>query len=240
LRETIAALRSRPDKARAQLRLIVSLTDWHRFVGFSTAILEADIRHFAYNGERANSPFELDPQADCIRSVTESTIDGRLGLDEFEAAIGELEQNKRAFFDGIKACRAETEAIVEEFRRKDEIPSFEQFFQDEAESWAFAFAKSVNVCIAEQCARRGLGKLLKIPSVQIMVGHGLSLIYGVAVDGTRVKSSDGQDLQHTVCAAAAAADVFVTHDKHLAFLLNRVPIRGFRVKCLSELLEEFD
>ena len=58
LLETIAALRSRPEIARAQLGLIVSLADWDRFIRFSSEVLEDGIRHFAFNGERANTPFE--------------------------------------------------------------------------------------------------------------------------------------------------------------------------------------
>jgi hypothetical protein len=101
----------------------------------------------------------------------------------------------------------------------------------------FAFAKSFGV--AEECERRGLDKLLKIPSVRIMVGHGMSLIYRIAVDGKVARGSAARDLQHALCAAAAA-DVFVTHDEELAFLLNRVPIKGFRVMRLCELFEEID
>jgi hypothetical protein len=232
LRETIAALRANPDIARAQLGLIVSLADWNRFVRFSTEVLEADIRHFAYNGERANSPFETNRQANHIRSVTQRIIDGRLGFKELEAAIDEDHQFKRTFSEGIKASRAETEAQIEEFRRNGQIPSFEQFFHDEAESHALAFAKSIGV--AEECERRGLDKLLKIPSVRMVVGHGMSLIYRIAVDRKAARGSTARDLQHALCAAASA-DVFVTHDEELAFLLHRVPINDFRVMNLREL-----
>src|SRR5271154_4944690 len=58
IRESLAALRSDPESAKAHFGLIESLADWDRFVRFSTPILEEDIRHFAYNGERANTPFE--------------------------------------------------------------------------------------------------------------------------------------------------------------------------------------
>jgi hypothetical protein len=51
------------------------------------------------------------------------------------------------------------------------------------------------------------------------------------------KSSALRDLQHAVCAAAAA-DIFVTHDEELAFLLRRVPIKDFRVMRLRELSED--
>jgi hypothetical protein len=235
LRETIAALRSRAKIAMAQLSLIVTSADWDRFVRFSTEVLADDIRHFAWNGERANTPFEGDRQANQIRSVTQRIIDGRLGFKELEAAIDEDDEHKRAFEEGIKKSQAETATILEEFRKAGEIPSFEQFLEEGAEAHALAFVKSFGV--AEECERRGLDKLLKVPSVRIMVGHGMSLIYRIAVDGKVAKGSASRDLQHALCAAAAA-DVFVTHDKELAFLLHRVPIKGFRVLRLHQLLAE--
>src|SRR5713101_181471 len=60
IRETLAALESRPDIARGQFELIASLADWDRFVLMSDEILENDIKHFAFNGEAANTPFEKD------------------------------------------------------------------------------------------------------------------------------------------------------------------------------------
>jgi hypothetical protein len=236
LRETIAALRSRPDIARAQLSLIVGLVDWDRFIGFSTEVLEADIRHFAYNGERANSPFEGDRQANHIRSVTQRMIDGGLGFKELEAAIDEDEKFKRQFENGITESRTETAAQLEELRKTGEIQSFEQFLKNDAEAHALAFIKSFGV--VEECEQRGLDKLLNIPSVHIMVGLGMSLIYRTAVEGKTPRGSASRDLQHALCAAAA--DVFVTHDEELAFLLRRVPIKDFRVLRLHELLQEID
>lgn len=84
------------------------------------------------------------------------------------------------------------------------------------------FAQSYGV--AEECKWRGLSNLLKIPSVRAMVGAGMSFIYRTAVEKKSPKASDSRDLQHAVCAAAAA-DVFVTHDDKLSLLLHRVPFK---------------
>jgi hypothetical protein len=240
LRESIAALRSRPDRAREQLRLIVSLADWDRFIRFSTEVLEADIKHFAYNGERANPPFERERQANHIRSVTQRIIDGDIGFKELEAAIVENEQFKHRFEEGIEKSRAETVTALKQFLEEGgEIPSFDQFLKEGSEAHARAFIKSFDG--AKECERRGLDRLLKIPSIRIMVRHGMSLIYRIAVEEKRkvATGSSSADLQHALCAAAAA-DVFVTHDKELACLLHRVPIKGFRVLRLHELLDEID
>jgi hypothetical protein len=106
---------------------------------------------------------------------------------------------------------------------------------DGAEEHLLAFVISFGV--SEECKRRGLDKLLKIPSVRAMVGLGMSFIYRTAVERKAPKSSALRDLQHAVCAAAAA-DIFVTHDEELAFLLRRVPIKDFRVMRLRELSED--
>jgi hypothetical protein len=90
--------------------------------------------------------------------------------------------------------------------------------------------------VAESCERRGLNNLFKIPSVRAMVGLGMSTIYRTAVEGKVLKSSASRDLQHGVCAAAAA-DIFVTHDDELAFLLGRAGIKVLRVMSLRELLD---
>ena len=69
-----------------------------------------------------------------------------------------------------------------------------------------------------------------------MTGAGMSFIYRAAVERKSPKGSDSRDLHHAVCAAAAA-DIFVTHDE-LAILLDRIPSKGFRVMTLHKLLED--
>jgi len=98
-----------------------------------------------------------------------------------------------------------------------------------------AFIKSFDV--TEECERRGLDQLLRIPSIRAMIGLGMSFIYRTAVARKAPKSSASRDLQHAV-SAAAAADIFVTHDEELTLLLERVPIKSFRVMTLRQMLEE--
>jgi hypothetical protein len=235
IREALAALESRPDVARAQLNLIVSLADWDRLVRLSPEILEDDIRHFAFNGEGANTPFVKETTY--IRSMLRRVIDGRMGGKELEAVIHEDRDQKRTFLDRVKKVRAETTRGLEDLRKIGEIPSFEQFFRDGAAEHLLPFIRSFG--IAEECERRGIDKLLRIPSVRAMIGLGMSFIYRTAVEGKAPKGSDLRDLQHAP-AAATAADIFVTHDEEFAFMLGRVPIKGFRVMKLHELLEEME
>jgi hypothetical protein len=70
------------------------------------------------------------------------------------------------------------------------------------------------------------------------VGASLSFVYAAGFEGRREKPSDSRDVLHATLAAAAA-DVFVTHDNPLReHLLPRVPIKAFRMLRLPDLLEE--
>jgi hypothetical protein len=232
IQETLAALESRPDLARVQLGLIVNLADWDRFVRFHSEILEDDIKHFAFNGEAANTPFER--RATHIRSRLQLVIDGRLGLGELKAIVSENRDQKKAFLDSVKKANAGTAAELEEFRKANGIPTFEQFLDDGMEAQVLAFVESFG--LADECKRRGLDKLSRIPSVRALVGLGMSFMYRTSVEKKSPKSSAARDLQHAVCAASAA-DVFVTHDEELSFMLHRVPIKRFQVLRLYELLD---
>jgi hypothetical protein len=114
-----------------------------------------------------------------------------------------------------------------------DIPSFEQFFEDGMEAQVRAFVETFTV--AEECERRGLDKLSRFPSIRALIGLGMSFMYRTSVEKKSPKSSASRDLQHAVCAASAA-DIFVTHDGELSFMLRRVPIKGFQVLRLRQLL----
>jgi hypothetical protein len=234
VREAPAALEGYPRSARANLGLIMELADWDRFVRLCPEILEEDIRHFAYNSEGANTPFVRSSTR--VQSILRRVINGPIGIREAEAAIHEDRKQKQTFMKRVKEARAQTTRALEEFKKKSgEIPSFDEFFIDGAEERLFDFIKSFDV--AEECKRRGLDKMLRIPSMRAMVGFAMSYIYGIVVERITPKRSDLRDFQHAP-SAAAAADILVTHDKDFAFLLGRVPIKGFRVMRLRELLED--
>ena len=231
IREVLAALESRPDIARGQLELIANLADWDRFVRLSSEVLENDVKHFAFNGEGANTPFEKD--AAHIRSKLQLIIEGRIGFRELEAVIGEDREYKTDFLGTIRRVSTEGAAELEEFRKANGVPSFEEYLEDGMEAQVLAFAESFGV--AEDCKRRGLDKLSRIPSIRALIGLGMSFMYRTSVEKKSPKSSAVRDLQHAVCAASAA-DIFVTHDGELSLMLHRVPIRGFQVMRLKQLL----
>jgi hypothetical protein len=231
IREALAALESRPDVAREQLELIVSLADWDRFVRLSSEVLENDVKHFVFNGEAATTPFEKN--AAHIRSKLQLIIEGRIGFEELEAVIGEDRAYKTGFLDTVRRAHAGTAAELEEFRKANGIPSFKEFFEDGMEAQVLAFVESFGV--AEECKRRGLDKLSTIPSIRALIGLGMSFMYRTSAEKKSPKSSAARDLQHAVCAASSA-DIFVTHDEELSLMFHRVPMRRFQVMRLNQLL----
>jgi hypothetical protein len=235
IRESMAALASAPHVARAQLCLISELADWDRCVREHSVILEKDIRHFAFNGERANSPFDSAQNAGNVRRGVERLIDGTWGLREMEPILRENSDQKRESLEMVRKSRSETKAEMEQLRKRGEIPAFEQWYEECSRDYLIAFIDGYGV--TEQCNRRGLERLLRIPSLQAIIGLGMSYMYGIAVEGVTPERSDSSDMQHVVCAAAAA-DIFVTHDIQLIDFLRRVPIKGFRVMRWRELVSE--
>jgi hypothetical protein len=135
IRETIATLRSRPEWVGPQLSLMVELADWECFVQFHSVILENDIRHFAFNGERANTPFEDNQNAANIRTTLERVIEDPTLTNILDNVLIGQQQQKQKFSDGIKDARAETEQKLEEFRKQEYVPTFEEWFRDSAEQW---------------------------------------------------------------------------------------------------------
>ena len=59
-------------------------------------------------------------------------------------------------------------------------------------------------------------------------------MYRTAVEKKLPKPSTSRDIHHAV-SVAASSDVFVTHDRELGYLLNRIP-KGIRAVTLRELL----
>jgi hypothetical protein len=93
------------------------------------------------------------------------------------------------------------------------------------------------------CRKRGIDHMLNVKCIRIAVLYECWLLYShwLTKEGTpgKVKPSEAGDFFHAVCASAA--NIFVTQeskDKYgkLPFILQQVPITGFQVMDLKELL----
>lgn len=230
--ETIDA--RRPEIVLPQLNLIARMADKDRFVKPHDIVLTDDIKHFAWNGE-PDSPFIREPMLGQLRSALDRILSGQDAIEDFEDVIEENVNQKVRFLTGISDVRSETYPQIQELRQREEIPSFERYLADQSERVARAFARRVGV--EGECERLGFANLLKIRSVGLTVGLSLSFIYRGAVEGKTPDRGASRDLQHAP-PAAASADVFVTHDRELTYILRRVPMRRFKVMAFRELLDE--
>jgi len=232
IQETIDA--RDPKIVLPQLRLILSLTDWDHFVKPHDMLLTDDIRHFAWNGD-PDRPFLGESVVSALRPPLLRFLNGHQDLRELDDVVDLDRQQKQKFLRGIRDIKAETHAQIEALRDQQAIPPFEQYLEDQGEKVARSLARKVG--LEGKCEQRGIGKFLKIRSVRLTYGLSLSFIYGAAVEGMSLDRGASRDLQHPL-PAAAAGDVFVTHDEDLAKLLHRVPMRDFHVVTLRELLDE--
>lgn len=232
IQETIDA--RDPEIVLPQLRLILSLTDWDHFVKPHDMLLADDIRHFARNGD-PDRPFLGDSVVSVVRPALLRFLNGHQDLHELDDIVDLNRQQKQKFLRGIRDIKAETHAQIEALREQQAIPTFDQYSREQGEEVARSLARKVG--LEDQCEERGIHRFMKIPSVRLTYDLSLSFIYGTAVEGISLDRGASRDLQHPL-PAAAAGDVFVTHDDDLAKLLHRVPMRDFHVLALHELLHE--
>jgi hypothetical protein len=209
------------------------MTDWDRFVKPHDILLTDDIRHFAWNGE-PDSPLLGEPLLSRLRVSLQRLLDGKWDDEELDDIVQEDRRQKENFLRGVAEKQEATAAQVQELKDTGQVPSFGQYLESQEQNIARHLARRVGV--ERACQDRGMGSLLTVRSVKVTVGLALSFIYRTTFEGKKPKIGASRDLQHAL-PAATAADMLVTYDEELAFLLRRVPMVGFRVVTLHELLE---
>lgn len=229
LEETLAALDSCPDLVMAELQLILDLADWQRFVKPTDMLLSDDISCYA-RGVSLPPPFITDPvlwsNLEKLRNGSQKDV-----ADIWADVKEKTQKQKENFKESMKKAKEKVLPCLEQLKGKS--PSFDEYWGIGADKLVEAFADHVGVL--EACKKRDLGGLLGISSVRMCVGVSLSLIYAQDFEGRTPKIDDSRDLQHAVLAAAA--NMFVTHDKKFTKLVARVPIDDLEVLNLSTLLD---
>ncbi len=222
-----------PRDPAPQLRLIWELCDWDRIVKPADLMLMDDIRHFAFSGDAA-LPFIDARQRNALRERMRSLL-ADAAKPKLRALVQSARSQRRQFQLSIKKLKRETRSEFLAAKKREEVRSFEEYFEKESGLVAMWLAERVGLKQGRES--RSLDEFLKIRSVRMAVGMTLSYIWACNVESWRAKQSDSGDLQHVI-PAAAAADAFVTHDSGLAELARRVPLRGLRVTTLKQLLED--
>lgn len=115
--------------------------------------------------------------------------------------------------------------------------NFQELWKKSSLERAGSLAASFN--LYESCKKLGFEGLLEAKAVKLHTLYCLSWIYSKwfgeqGVPG-KIGTGDFGDLLHSV--QATAADVFVTNEKRLPLWLKRVPVDGFDVINLNELID---
>jgi hypothetical protein len=231
IEETLCALESDRTLAVRQIRYVLALSDWHRLLKPPGLLLSDAITAYA-NGKLPREPFIDDPglfralgalrnpQEEDIAELLEVVRETLKQIGDFRVAMNEARDSVRPVGARLEGAR----------------PSFEDYWKLLAESFAEGLADRIGV--GDLCRQRGMAGLLEVRSVRLSVGGMLSLAYAHTFEGRAPEQGDSRDLQHLV--GAAAADIFVTHDRKLARLVSRIPIESFRVLTLTEFLHDIE
>lgn len=228
--EILFIAESKPERAMAQLKLILELADKRLFVCGQHEIVRNDIRAYAQN-RPPKPPFTIltpDMESD-ILNLMDSPSHHR---KDFDHIVGEARDAKEMFLKGSLKGQKKLRPMAAGIGVK-QYP-FPRYLADNA-GWVLEIlAKRAGVLSGVK--RRGIMGLLKVKSVAVAVGAHLSLLYAHHFDGHAPSSGDSRDTQHPILASAG--QVFVTNDRKLQAVLSRIQTDAFRVINLRTLLDE--
>ena len=231
IEEILFIAESKPERAMAQLGLILKLADKRLFVRGQDEIVRSDIRAYAQR-KPYQTPFTIltpDMESD-ILNMMDSPARHR---EDFDRIIGEARQDKETFLERSLKGQKKLKPMAAEIGIK-QYP-FPRYLADNA-GWVLEGLAQRSGALSS-VKRRGIKGLLNVKSVAVAVGAHLSLLYGHHFDGHAPSPGDSRDTLHPVLASAG--QVFVTNDGKLEQILSRLQIEDFHVMNLRNLLDGF-
>lgn len=229
IEEILPIAESKPERAMAQLGLILKLADKRLFVRGQDEIVRCDIRAYAKQ-KPCPTPFTIltpDMESD-ILNMMNSPAHHR---EQFDDIVKESHDAKERFMKRSLRSQKKLRPMAMEIGVK-QYP-FPRYLADNA-GWVLE-GLAQRAGALSSVKRRGLKGLLNVKSVAVAVGAHLSLLYGHHFDGHAPGSGDSRDTLHPVLASAG--QVFVTNDGKLEKILSRLRIEDFRVMSLRNFLD---
>lgn len=225
---------ARPASARsmaAQLRLLLSISNWRVLLKPCGQLLADDLRAFAAGAEPAR-PFLHGAMQNAVTTGISELLesDGEELNEDFTQALDEVRREREAFAAGLGEFLAECGT---RFTPPSATGAFEEYFERNAPDAAAALAERAGV--GAECKRRGVEALLGLKSARMWVGASLSLACARSLEGGPSRAEEANEVMHAV-SGAAAADTFVTADARALSWLGRVAIDGLRTTDLKGFL----
>jgi hypothetical protein len=233
LEEIILARRGSSQAMAAQLRLLLSLSNWRVLLKPCGQLLGDDLRAFAA-GAQPSGPFLRGAMQNAVTTGISELLesDGEDLNDDFSEALEEVRREREEFVAGLSEYLAES---ATRFTPSPDADAFNEYFARYATQAAAALAERAG--LGAQCGREGAGALLALKSVRMWVGAALSLACAQSRGERPLRAEDANEMVHAV-TAAVAADTFVTADAPALSLLGRVTIQGLQTTGLREFLTQ--
>ena len=227
---------ARPASARsmaAQLRLLLSISNWRVLLKPCGQLLGDDLRAFVAGADPAG-PFLRGAMQNAVTTGISELLesDGEELNEDFAQALDEVRRERETFVAGLCEYVAQHGS---RFTPPPNIGAFEKYLERNAPDAAAALAERAG--LGAECGRRGAGALLALKSVRMWVGAALSLACAQSLEGRPVRAEEANEVIHAV-TGAAAADTFVTADARALPFLSRVAIDGLQTTDLKGFLTQ--
>jgi hypothetical protein len=214
-----------------RVREYLDLVDINRIAKPTDLLLTDDIRSYARTGN-VSSPLLQQPDRDhfAIGMFDALRQTSRRATATISGIVAEVRNQKEHFkfrmTENLQAARTELESAA---KRGEKSPAFPEYLASTSANFARSLADHIG--LGEDCEKRGIDGLLRIRSVRMTVGIGLSFFYAQMIERLQPQIGDAIDQKHAVMAASRA-EVFVSNDRRLRRFANRVPMERFIVTDL--------
>jgi hypothetical protein len=233
LEEIVLAQALPPHAMAAQVRLLLSISNWRVLLKPCGRLLADDLRAFGASAEAPGAFLRGAMQGAVTTGISELLeSDGEELNEDFTEALDEARRERAAFIADLGEFVAECMA---RFTPPRESAAFEEYFVRYAPEAAAVLAARAGA--GAECARRGGEALLALRSLRMWVGAALSLACALSAESRTMRAEEASEVAHAV-TGAAAADTFVTADARTLAWVGRVAIDGMRAADLKGFLIE--
>lgn len=220
LEEVLPRRRSSAADSTAKISYILDLTDKEKMIKPPEELVPDEIRSYAFQRPIPSSYIQIHEriaaQFQALRKPDEAKF------SEISLIVEETQDQIEEFRTGMKIGKGEVLRVAKGLIAKN-LP-FNMYFDKLAPGVAEALAERAGVL--EECKKNGIKDMLGLKAVGMAVGINLSYTYALTFEGRTPKSGDSRDILHSI--TATAADIFVSHDKGLRTLIDRIPSVTFK------------
>jgi hypothetical protein len=233
LEEIVLARQTSPQAMAAQIRLMLSISNWRTLLKPCNQLLGDELRAFAADAAPARPLLHGAMQNAVTTGISELLeSDGEELNEDFAQALDEVRRDRETFVAGLGEFLAECNT---RFAPPPTASDFQEYYERNAPEAAAALAEHAGV--GADLRRRGIDALLALKSVRMWVGTALSLAFTLSLEARPARAEDANEITHAV-SGAAAADTFVTADVRALAWLSRVTIDGLRTTDVKGFLTQ--